>query len=120
MGKHITPWTKIKAEYLQGVTPKELAEKYKIEVKAIHEKSSKEKWTKEKSSISKNLQVSIQDRIEKLTNLALDAVESVLKDNESSNNDKIQASKVIVDISGLKTAKKEVELNTNSIEIELI
>ena len=52
-----TPWVEIKSEYLLGVTPKELAEKYGLDPKAIHEKASKENWTEEKARICKNLQV---------------------------------------------------------------
>lgn len=35
----LTPWNKIKKEYLEGVTPKELALKYKIKAKTIINKA---------------------------------------------------------------------------------
>ena len=104
-----TPWNKIKKEYLDGVTPKELAIKYKIPAKSIHEKSSKENWTGEKASISKNLQVDVQEKIKELTNLALDTLKNVINDPECKHADKVSASRALLDVSGLKTQKHEVE-----------
>jgi len=103
-----TPWYEIKAEYLQGVTPKELAEKYKITAKTIHEKASKERWVDEKTSICKNLQEGVQERIKSLTNLALDTLVEVINDSETEKNVKVSACKAILDISGLKSIKQEV------------
>jgi uncharacterized protein YjcR len=103
-----TPWNKIKKEYLAGVAPKELAIKYKIPAKSIHEKSSKENWTEEKASISKNLQVDVQEKIKELTNLALDTLKNVINDPEAKHTDKVSASKALLDVSGLKSVKQEV------------
>ena len=103
-----TPWNKIKADYLNGVTPKELAGKYKITAKSIHEKASKENWVDEKASISKNLQEDVQERIKELTNLALETLCEVIQDPESKKQDKVSASKAILDVSGLKSLKQEV------------
>ena len=102
-------WNKIKNEYLEGVTPKELANKYKIKAKTIHEKASKENWVEEKASISKNMQANVQERIKELTNLALDTLSAVIKDPESKFPDKVSAARALLDISGLKTQKHEVE-----------
>ena len=104
-----TPWNKIKADYLNGVTPKELAEKYKVKAKTIHEKSSKEKWVSEKTSISKNVQEKVQERIDRLTNLALERLECVLREDEIRTNDLISAIGKALDVSGLKSQKHEVE-----------
>lgn len=103
-----TPWNKIKKEYLDGVAPKELAVKYKIPAKSIHEKSSKENWIEEKASISKNLQVDVQEKIKELTNLALDTLKNVINDPEAKHTDKVSASKALLDVSGLKSVKQEV------------
>lgn len=103
-----TPWNKIKKEYLDGVAPKELAEKYKLTPKQIHEKVSKENWVDEKASISKNLQVDVQTRIKELTNLALETLCNVINDPESDNRDKVSASKALLDVSGLKSIKQDV------------
>lgn len=104
-----TPWNKIKSEYLQGVTPKELAMKYKLNAKAIHEKASKESWVDEKASISKNMQEITQERIAGLTNLALDTLAEVVNDKECEKNTRVQAAKALLDISGLKNSKQVIE-----------
>lgn len=46
-----TPWLKIKAEYLQGATPKELANKYDLTAKQITSKANRDKWVIEKEII---------------------------------------------------------------------
>jgi hypothetical protein len=111
--KKITPWNEIKAEYLQGVTPKELAQKYDIKAKAIHEKASKESWVDEKESISasiiKNVQEITQEKIQSLTNLALDTLCEVINSPETEKNTKVSAAKAILDISGLKNSKQVIE-----------
>ena len=104
-----TPWNKIKADYLNGVTPKELASKYKVTAKQVHEKASKENWTTEKARICKNLQENVQERIKALTNLALDTLCEVIKADDSKYQDKVSASKAILDVSGLKSLKQEIE-----------
>jgi uncharacterized protein YjcR len=111
-------WHKIKADYLNGVTPKELAEKYKITAKQIHEKASKENWVDEKASIRKNLQENVQERIKELTNLALETLCNVINDPESDNKDKVSASKAILDVSGLKSLKQDISgINPTSVII---
>ena len=113
-----TAWNKIKAEYLQGVTPKELALKYKIKAKTIHEKASKENWVEEKASIYKNVQENVQERIKELTNLALETLCNVINDPESDNKDKVSASRAILDVSGLKSLKQDVTgINPTSVII---
>jgi uncharacterized protein YjcR len=121
-----TPWNKIKADYLNGVAPKELAEKYKIPAKSIHEKASKESWVDEKASISKNLQEDVQAKIKELSNLALDTLKEVINSPESDNKDKVSAARAILDVSGLKSLKQEVSgingvsvvVNRQAVQIE--
>lgn len=108
MIKKSTPWNKIKAEYLEGVTPKDLAAKYKITAKSIHEKASKEGWVNERASIVKNLQEDIQERIKQMTNVALEALYEVINDPYCKNADKVSAARAILDVSGLKSIKQEV------------
>ena len=67
----MTPWTKIKKEYLEGVTPKELALKYKVKSKTIHEKASKKSWVDQKTSICKNLQEKTEDKMTHKQNTAI-------------------------------------------------
>ncbi len=103
-----TPWVKIKAEYLQGVTPKELAVKYKIKAKAISDKANEEKWVAEKAKISENVRKDLQEKIKEYANTALEALMKIINDEESKNSDIVQASKAILDVSGLKSMKQEI------------
>lgn len=103
-----TPWIKIKAEYLQGITPKELAEKYNLTAKQISDKANEDKWVGEKAEISENIRNDVEARIKKLTNEALMALEKVIKNTKAKDADKISASKAILDISGLKISKREL------------
>lgn len=113
----ITPWAKIKAEYLQGCTPKELAIKYKIKAKKISDKAYDDNWKEEKAKISENIRESTEDRIKGLTNKAFDALEQVLDDEKAENKDKVAAAKAIIDVSGLKKDKKELtgDLNVQKV-----
>lgn len=124
--KRTTPWNKIKAEYLQGVTPKDLAQKYKISGKTIREKASKEGWVEEKTTICNNLQQDVQNRIKGLTNLALDTLVEVINDIETEKNVKVSACKAILDISGLKSLKQDITgiegvsvvINREAVQVE--
>ena len=104
-----TPWNKIKADYLQGVTPKELAVKYKVKARSISDKAYKENWGVEKSIISENLREKTEDKIERITNIALKRLEDVLTNEEVKTNDLVSAIGKALDISGLKSQKHEVE-----------
>ena len=103
-----TPWIKIKAEYLQGVTPKELAEKYNLTAKQISDKANEEKWVAQKAEISENVRDKVQIKIDNLTSLALKRLEDVLKDKKTKTNDLVAAIGKAIDISGLKMSKREI------------
>ena len=82
-----TPWNKIIADYLNGVTPKELSEKYKIEITKLYYKIDNDSWAKEKTKINENIRNDVQEQIKELTNLALNALKGVLVDVEAKNAD---------------------------------
>ncbi len=103
-----TPWTEIKAEYLKGIAPKELAKKYKIKAERIHTKANKDGWTAEKNSIYENLRDDAESYIKKLTQKALATLEDVISNPDSADKDKVAASKAILDVSGLKSSKQEI------------
>lgn len=106
-----TPWLEIKTAYLKGVTPKELALKYKIKAKAISDKANEEKWVAEKSKISEKIRENVENKIERITNLALNRLEDVLTEDEVRTSDLISAIGKALDISGLKSSKQETTIN---------
>lgn len=103
-----TPWLEIKAAYLKGITPKELAQKYKIKAKAISDKANEEKWVAEKARISEKIRKNVEVKIDRITNLALSRLEDVLNDDEVRTGDLISAIGKAIDISGLKSSKQEI------------
>lgn len=124
--KHTTAWNKIKVEYLQGVTPKELAQKYHLKAKQISDKANEEKWVAEKAKISENLRIDVQERIKDLTNQALEALCDVINDPECKNTDKVSAARAILDVSGLKSLKQDITgidgvsvvINREAVQVE--
>lgn len=102
------PWNKIKADYLNGVTPKELAEKHKVEIEKLYKKIENDKWAVELREIKGKIGNDVQERIKELTNLALETLCEVIKAGDSKYQDKVSASKAILDVSGLKSLKQEV------------
>lgn len=115
-----TPWVQIKSEYLLGVTPKELAKKYGLDSKTIHEKASKENWTGEKARICKNLQVHTQEQVQRITLLALRRLEDVLTEDMVKTSDLVNAIGKALDISGLKTSKQELTGKDGSALIQKV
>lgn len=105
----ITLWNKIKADYLNGVTPKELAEKHKIDINKLYKKIENDKWAVELREIKGKIGNDVQERIKELTNLALETLCEVIKAGDSKYQDKVSASKAILDVSGLKSLKQEIE-----------
>lgn len=110
----------IKKEYLQGCTPKELAEKYGIKAKAVSDKATKEGWTAEKSQICVNIRKSTEEQIENITNLALRRLEDVLTSESVKDSDLINAIGKAFDISGLKTSKQELTGKDGSALIQKV
>lgn len=110
-------WNKIKAEYLQGVTPKELALKYRLDVNKLYKKIENDNWTSEAREIKGKIGNNIQDKIEKLTNKALKTLENVLDDELADHNVKVQASKALIDISGLKQQRIDGVSNISNIVV---
>lgn len=116
------PWLEVQQAYFHGITPQGIAEQYKeygLSEKAISDKANKEGWVKEKENIkakiSENVRAGITDKVERLTNKALEALEEVIDSPECSNKDKVSAARAILDISGLKTSKQEIS-GTNLIQ----
>lgn len=106
-----TPWNEIKAEYLQGATPKELAQKYNLTAEQVSNKVKRDKWKIEKVQISQKTTENIQEKIKGLTNTALEALLEVINDPDCENKDKVSAARAILDISGLKCSKQEISAN---------
>lgn len=104
----VTPWVQIKAEYLQGAFPKELAAKYNITAKQISDKANKEKWVAAKAEICEKVREKAESQLDRITNLALERLEEVLTMDLIKTNDLIAAIGKAIEISGLKSSKQEI------------
>lgn len=101
------PWNEIKTEYLQGAFPRELAKKYGLTAKQISDKANKDKWVQEKTKISEKVRENVEEKISRITNLALDRLEEILE-GSILRPDFVSAIGRAIDISGLKTTKQEI------------
>lgn len=119
MAKEI-PWVKVKKDYLEGVTPKELAEKYKTDIEKIYKKIENEKWARELSEIKGNVGNKVQARIEHVTNLALERLEGILLDEDIKTSDLVNAIGKAFDVSGLKSSKSEITGKDGSALIQKV
>jgi len=70
--KKVIPWNSVQAEYILGVQPKDLAQKYNLTSKQIRAKASREKWKSKKGTIKGKIEEKISDII----------VENEIKRNE--------------------------------------
>ena len=61
--KNIIPWIEIKAKYLLGSTPKQLADKYNLTSKQIRDKASREKWKYKKGALVDKIDEEIGNQI---------------------------------------------------------
>ena len=104
-----TPWNKIKAEYLKGSSPKELAEKYSLKPKAISNKATIEKWAGQRKQIKANISKNIEEEINDGAKEAINFLRQVINSLDEETKDRISAAKGLLDVSGLKTQKHEVE-----------
>ena len=105
-----TPWNKIKAEYLQGVAPKELAAKYNINASAIHTKFNKDGTSRKLRELTSNLSEEIRDKIDKATTIAIRRLTEMLESAETKDADLVAATRAILDVSGLKSQKLETTI----------
>lgn len=105
-----TPWNKIKAEYLQGVPPRELAIKYNISANTIHNKFSLDGTTKKAREIQSSLQDEIREKIEKASSKVIDRLFNIVESDEANNSDIVAAARAILDVSGLKSQKLETTI----------
>ena len=105
----------LKKDYLLGIKPKELSEKYNMPETQIytyiktHNLNSKKQLLNLK--IEEKVEKLIEDRISKLTNKSLDVLENSLESENESN--RLKAVAEILDLSGYK---KQTVNNNNKTE----
>lgn len=96
----------IKKRYLLGEKIKTLSEEYKqygISSKTIENWAFRKKWASEKRGIIQAVAGDLRTKVAALSEKMLKELERILDDRNSSKADKIAASRIIADLSGLKT-----------------
>ena len=108
-----TPWTKIKAEYLQNVPPRELAKKYNLKTKTISDKATKEKWTLEKTQIFVNVRENVEQSIKDGAQESILYLREVVNNPDEETKDRIAAAKGLLSVSGLEKSEKKITGDVN-------
>lgn len=101
------PWTKLTADYMSGIQPKELSKKYDVPVAVIHRKLSANGTTQKLRDIKSSLQDEIREKIEKASSKVIDKLFNIVESDEANNSDVVAAARAILDVSGLKSQKAE-------------
>lgn len=116
----MTDWTKIQIEYEQGAKPKELGAKYGLTAKQVSDKAHSNNWKKPSENRTKKIEKSrkkYEEKIEGLFCVSLIELEKIINAEETRNNDKINAIKCVIDISGYKRESQEVKNLTPQIVV---
>ena len=119
---------RIKQKYLSGEKPTDIIQNYldtEITLNTIYNWIRNEKWNTQKQSIKPAIEKAVDKEISRLTGVAMDKLEYILK-NSKTESSLIAAARAILDISGLKTSnindsrKKAVDKDTlEAIEKQL-
>ena len=101
------PWTKLTADYMSGIQPKELSKKYDVPVAVIHRKLSANGTTRKLREVKSGLQDEIREKIEKASSKVIDRLFKIVEADDATNSDIVAAARAILDVSGLKSQKVE-------------
>lgn len=116
-------WVKIQIEYEQGKKPEELAEKYGLTPKQISDKAYRNNWKKQKEINAKSIEKSrkkYDKEINELTGLAFKVLKEIIDNPDAKDNDRINAAKSILDVSGLKKDSHDFNIDSSPIEVKFI
>lgn len=111
-GKANIDWNKIKALYLKGNKPKDIAEQFGIKAKAISDKATSEKWTRKKSQISAKIESTIETDLKEISELCTKELKELLK-KDLKPSEKIQAIRLGYDITLLNKNAPEKDDSAN-------
>lgn len=109
MKSKTTPWNKIKVEYLEGATPKELGLKYQIKPKVISDRFSGMGVVEEKRIISKEIQENVKVTLEGISTLSIKRLKELLNRDDIKPNELIAAIRLGFDITLLNKNKADDE-----------
>jgi hypothetical protein len=106
-------WKLIKEKYISGEKPSNIAKEFKIRAGAISERASREEWTQEKAKECKKNARNYKEKVQEITNLALEALERKLNQEDPET----QAIKAALDISGLKRETSHLDISSGKFSL---
>lgn len=119
--KKPVPWAKIKAEYLQGATPKQLAETYGVTSKQVRDKAYKESWGRQKAIIDDKTTTKIIEKVTLDTNELLNAYKRIALEEYGSQENaatRLKALDSLAKIAGL-FKDQDASATTSMAEVDL-
>ena len=112
------PWFDIKTDYLNGVEPKAIAEKYQFEsISTLYNAIDNRGWNKEKTEIHENIRNDVENAIREGANESIKYLREVVNNPEEKTLDRISAAKGLLSVSGLEKSEKKI---TGNIGLEKI
>lgn len=103
------PWNDIKADYLHGIEPKSIAEKYKFDdINTLYNAIDNRGWKKEKTEIYENIRNNVEDNITEGAKEAIIYLREVVNNKKEETKDRIAAAKGLLSVSGLEKSEKKI------------
>ena len=103
------PWFEIKKDYLNGVEPKAIAEKYKFEdITTLYNAIDNRGWNKEKTEIHENIRNDVEEAIREGARESIMYLRDVVNNPEEKTLDRISAAKGLLSVSGLEKSEKKI------------
>jgi hypothetical protein len=113
MSKKPVCWSKVKKDYIQGVTPADLVAKYPeldMTAKKLGDRASQLGWAKKKQEISRKIEDDFEESIKELTRMSFNTLKDIINTSDNEGN-KINAVRAVLDVSGLKNSKKTLDVD---------
>lgn len=106
-----------RAMYVAGEKPSDIAQKLGYQTTSISHWATIENWDVDRQKRAKELTKVYDEQIDSLTNLALVELQKLLSSPETKDSDKVAAIRSVIDISGLKRDKKDIDITSGGIEV---
>lgn len=102
------PWTLIKADYLAGVEPQAIANKYNMEdIRTLYWTIDNRGWKEEKTKINEKTLFEVEEKVKKGYAESVDYMREVVNNKEEDTKNRLVAAKALMD-AVTKTSKIEI------------
>ena len=115
----MTNYRLLKKQYLAGIAPIKLSKEHGISNKTIHNLASEGGWVAEKNRRQQEAADNFDTEIQQLTKISLKNLRRIINRDMVKDCDKVSAIRCALDISGLKSDKKEVKLDIDGLDVTI-